>query len=554
MSLTLREILDFEVLRRGGARVVSGRDELDRTVRWVHVTELPDIAHLLQGGELILTTGMAISDSVEMQRRYVSELAKAGVSGVVLELGRNHDHAPPAMVQAGERHNLPIVVLDRETRFVEITEAVHRRIINNQYQMISRVEAVSRELTELILNGTEIGQIVLALADIFGNHVVLEDEAHQVIEIAGPGSGTGELLSAWQSHSRDNHDEVRRGSVHYEEGNPACMWVALWLRHDRWGRMHVLSTSNRFEEGTELLVDRAGAAIALALLNEKDAAHMADRARAALLGEAVVGRYGSGAEFLRRAQSLGSDLGGGPLMAIALETRAVKTIGKARDLTEEDRLQVRLSIADELRKAARTFKCGALVAPSGDRVIAVISDSGKGDLVQLSEDVINAAERSFAKLHPSEAVLAGTSQELSADALPKAIEEATTALAFGRRSDTAPRLHHYADLGTYQLLVSLSQGPELAKFVEYELRSLLDHDSQSRGKLLPTLRAYLANAGRKSETVRELSVQRRTLYARLVKIEKILGRNLEVSDTRTRLSLALQGLELLQSQSKWHQG
>jgi purine catabolism regulator len=546
MSLTLREILDLDVLRQGGARVVAGSNNLDRTVRWVHVTELPDIAHLLHGGELLLTTGMGIADNDDMQRRYVAELAGAGVSGVVLELGRNFNSVPTAIVRSAEKHNLPIIALERETRFVEITETVHREIINHQYEMFSRAERVSRDLTELILNGAEAAHIVSRLAEIFGNHVVLEDEAHQVIEIAGPASGTDALLSGWQEHSRTNHGKRRSGTVLHQDGDPACMWVELWLRHDPWGRLHVLATNSRFEESTELLVDRAGAAIALSLLSEKDAAHMADRARGALVGEVVAGRHGSGVEFLRRAQSLGTDLGHGPLVAIALETVETTGTSDRRELTEEDRLAIRLNIADELRTSASDHGCTALVALSGDRVIAVMADSGNRSLIPLSEEAINSAAERIALRDTSVTIFAGTSGEVTADALHKGIEEATTALTFGRRSDPGRRVYHFSDLGTYHLLMSLAQGPDLAKFVEYELRALLNHDAHARGKLLPTLRAYLIHAGRKADTVRDLGVQRRTLYARIAKIEAILRRDLENQDTRTRLTLALQGLELLQ--------
>ena len=100
MSLTLQTILDLDVMKKGGARVVAGGNNLNRHVRWVHVTELPDIAHLLRGGELLLTTGMGISDKDELQRCHVSELAKAGVSGVVIELGRNFKSVPTAIVRA----------------------------------------------------------------------------------------------------------------------------------------------------------------------------------------------------------------------------------------------------------------------------------------------------------------------------------------------------------------------------------------------------------------------------------------------------------------------
>jgi purine catabolism regulator len=550
MGVTIRAILDLEVMRRGGARVVAGRDGLDRNVRWVHVTELPDIAHLLRGGELLLTTGMAISDQDEMQRCYVSELAGAGVSGVVIELGRNFESVPAALVRAAQKHKLPIIALERETRFVEITEIVHREIINHQYKVFSRAERVSHDLTALILNGAEAAQIVSRLAEIFDNHVVLEDAAHQVIEVAGPASKTGALLSAWEDHSRPNHDASKSGTVHHHTGDRECMWVELWLRHNLWGRLHVIATNSQFEEDTELLVDRAGAAIALSLLSEKDAAHMADRARGALVGEVVAGRQGSGAEFLQRAKSLGVDFGGGPLVAVALETVGTLESIDGHELTEEDRLCNRLRIADELRTSAREHECAALVALSGDRVIAVMADMRNRSLVPFIEHAIDSAIERMALHDAAVTVFAGTSSEVTADALHRGIEEATTALTYGRRSGTGRGVHHFSDLGTYQLLMSLAQGPELARFVEYELQALLDHDAHARGKLLPTLRAYLLHSGRKSETARDLGIQRRTLYARVEKIEAILLRDLESQDTRTRLTLALQGLELLQD--RWN--
>ena len=70
VTLSLREILELEPLRRAGPQVLAGRDHLDEVVRWVHVTELPDIAYLLRGGELLLTTGMAIAGSSHVQEKY----------------------------------------------------------------------------------------------------------------------------------------------------------------------------------------------------------------------------------------------------------------------------------------------------------------------------------------------------------------------------------------------------------------------------------------------------------------------------------------------------
>jgi purine catabolism regulator len=181
----------------------------------------------------------------------------------------------------------------------------------------------------------------------------------------------------------------------------------------------------------------------------------------------------------------------------------------------------------------------------GAHILAVLAVPGARSLTGVLEDVIDqAASRAKGRGEPAE-LAAGTSGETSADSLPKAVEEATAALGIGRRSADGRRVHHFAELGTYQLLLRLAQGPELARFVDSELRAVLNHDARARTRLLPTLTAYLEHAGRKADTIRALGVQRRTLYARLERLETLLGRSLELQDTRTRLTLAVQGLTLL---------
>ncbi len=140
MPLTLREVLDLDVVRRGAPFVVAGAARLDVPVRWVHAVELTDIGRLLRGGELVLSTGIALPDSATGLAEYVGALANVGVAGLAVELGRRYAAAlPPALVAAAEARSLPLVELRREVAFIEITEAVHARIIDEL--LISRAAA-----------------------------------------------------------------------------------------------------------------------------------------------------------------------------------------------------------------------------------------------------------------------------------------------------------------------------------------------------------------------------------------------------------------------------
>jgi len=140
MPLTLRQVLDLDVVRRGGPHVVAGAGRLDVPVRWVHALELTDVRRLLRGGELVLSTGIALPESPSGLADYVASLAQVGVAGLAVELGRRYTGAlPPALVAAAAARGVPLVELRREVAFIEITEAVHARIIDEL--LLSRAAA-----------------------------------------------------------------------------------------------------------------------------------------------------------------------------------------------------------------------------------------------------------------------------------------------------------------------------------------------------------------------------------------------------------------------------
>src|ERR1700722_19678250 len=94
--ITLREVLSLDVVRRGLPVVVAGADRLDVPVRGAPAGEATaDVARLLRGGELILSTGIALPESDAALASYVAELAAAGVAGLAIELGRRYSVSLP---------------------------------------------------------------------------------------------------------------------------------------------------------------------------------------------------------------------------------------------------------------------------------------------------------------------------------------------------------------------------------------------------------------------------------------------------------------------------
>src|SRR6201995_4575916 len=100
--LTVRELL-----RGLDVRLVSGEEAIDAPVRWVHISELQDPTPWLSGGEILLTTGMAL-ETPEQQREFLARLADHQLAGLGFGTGCRHREVPPALLEGAAEREFPV--------------------------------------------------------------------------------------------------------------------------------------------------------------------------------------------------------------------------------------------------------------------------------------------------------------------------------------------------------------------------------------------------------------------------------------------------------------
>jgi PucR family transcriptional regulator, purine catabolism regulatory protein len=119
MQPTVATILALDAVQAGRPRVVAGAGRLDGRldgpVRWVHAIEMADAARLLRGGELVLTTGIALPDDPPSLDAYVGGLAGVGVSAVAVEpcSPRNQPAPPPRPAEGPAAAAGPVTAASR---------------------------------------------------------------------------------------------------------------------------------------------------------------------------------------------------------------------------------------------------------------------------------------------------------------------------------------------------------------------------------------------------------------------------------------------------------
>lgn len=406
-------------------------------------------------------------------------------------------------------------------------------IVQRQIDHLRMLDVISREFTELVLERMGVGGILAALRRITQGAVVLEDRAHQIIDVAGDYG-----VESWIAHSRQGHDERARGRVHRDDGS-SCSWIDVSVRDERWARLHLIGASSPDETLIELALDRAAAAVALVFLGERSAAQSAEAARSSLLSDLVHGRYASPDEIASRIASLGGSEAMSSVVAIVVETVFV-----SHDNEELERHDRRSAVLRLIREELAGAGIVALAGLVGDRVFTV-SDAGRNEEAAMAELRVVAdrvVDRVREVMH--EVVVAvGMSEPTQIGSVRWAFETASEHASYGTRLRRSG-VYLHGEMGLDNLLLQLADGPQLAAFVEAELAGLLAHDAASPSPLLPTLRAYLRHRGRVAPAARELFIDRRSLYHRLDRIEEVSRRKLD-AETQLRLDLALRGLDVL---------
>ncbi|MGI8404948.1 MAG: PucR family transcriptional regulator, partial [Thermomicrobiales bacterium] len=118
-------------------------------------------------------------------------------------------------------------------------------------------------------------------------------------------------------------------------------------------------------------------------------------------------------------------------------------------------------------------------------------------------------------------------------------QEARQALTLGRRLHGPGHVTSFEQLGVYRLIYAAEQLPELKTFQEEALSSLLAYDQSHGAELIKTLEAFFAANCSPKEAAAILRVHRNTVLYRLERIAEITGHDLNDSEIRLQLHLAL---------------
>jgi purine catabolism regulator len=511
MAVTVRDLIGNPGMP---LRLLAGEGDAARPIRWAHASELEDPTPWLKGGEVILTTGMGVGATAAKQRAYVKRLAGADVSGLGFGLGFTHETVPKGLVTAAEAAHLPLFEVPYPVPFIAITEAIFSRVAAEQYDTLQRAVDAEHVMTRAVMEGKGAEGIAASLAGVIQGWALLLD-LHGM-PLASTSRAASARIEAVRREIRDSRPEATSFSVSLVDRGHH-VWVQPVGAQ---GRVEAFLAVGKAEQPSQFDRIVAGHALSLFAIELAKSRAVADAQRR-LQGDFFdeLARGDVPADNAGRGLARFGFDRDGPVVVIAIEGGEPETV--AQLLTDD-----------------RSRAGGGFVVSAHDEGVHLLVPAEPA--VDLGAAVDELGARLGAPLR------AGRGSVVAPGEVARSLREARYALQVCRIEGWTQA--GFEDLGTYRLLLSMTDADALRAFADAMLGPLDAYDRDHNGELLVSLEAFLEHNARWETAAAQLYVHRHTLRYRMRKVEELTGRDLSSSFDRMEFWLALRARDLRAAQ------
>lgn len=534
MVLTVAEILDRPLFHK--AEIFAGKSGLDRAIRWVHVLEASENASFLNGGELILSTGLAIGANESNLLHFIRQLIEHKAACLCLRIGPNIKKLGSEVSALAEEHCFPIIIFRDSVPFVDITLDLHEIIVDRQTQGLRNLESFARGLQKLAVQSHSLTRILNYLESMVKTQIF-------VISFEGSSYFVPEPLDNIKEQLTENLKlafytlGMNESGGEFKYGSVSIVYFPVRAMGHTMGYLGMYKNSSHLEY-LLLLLEYAANTLAQILLRT-----MYSKERALEFQNRFLDDILAGGQY--NQEQLSSILGF--QLKDTLKPIGFAVICEVRKSNQENSES---SPFDDLlgfiRSLANTTGFSVVTLNKGFRLYLLLIDSDPSSQpIEHCTKFINKFKTFIAEsLEEQNQVFLGVSGSIrNFNILRRAFQEAEQVLELNLSGKLLSPF--YSEIGAERLFVNVTDSYLFKSFIEDYLGAILHYDEAHSTELFQTLKIFLASNQNKQEAADHLYIRRQSLYHRLEKIEELLGESYLEPDKRFSLELAIKMYEWL---------
>ena len=536
MQISVSDILKRPLFQN--AKVIAGKDGIGRQVKWAHVLEVKEFESLINGGELILTTGVGLQLDLPTQLKYVKRLIEKDVAGICIELGPYFSAIPEKIIQLANEYNFPLIVFEKTVKYVDITQDLHTMIINQHHQKLAQLDSLSRKFIDLSLAPNWILKILQELHLFFKQGILFIGDHEKSYYYP---SEMKEVESALQQSTTLFVSPSKEEQVVSIEGRSFAYMPVRGLGQ-LLGFVCIETTSAQTDDMTFLILDRAALAIAQVLLRSRTIAERKQKSEGEFVRNLLNGRDVEQDELQSFLPTPSSNM--------HYRIFNIDVDDLALDAAEEDWEEIQIQRSMTIRSLFNRHGFFPAISSVKNEIVIVASFLSASEQKKETDRFLQILHQ-IEKFTHSDYLLGSKCQfgisSVYQDVkdIKKSYEESRKVLTL-HKSGLATT-YFYEKLGVYRLLSELVASNQLQSFVEDHISPVIVYDQENDSELYETLRAYLECSGSKKETAERLFIVRQTLYHRLEKIGVLIGKDFMDPTKRLAIEIAIHAYQFMES-------
>jgi purine catabolism regulator len=534
--VTLSEVLRLAL--PPGTEILAGESGLERQITWARTFgNRPVALGSIEPGELVLvpTSGGPLGADPKLLTRLIRDLTDAGVAAFVV--GEPCDADATEAARAAE---IPLLQLPPGASLADAERAIVGLILDRDGQIRRRLEQMYERMVSCLMDDQGAAQLVAVVAEATAKQVVVLDEYLHSQAVAPDADLPEQLLGVCAEliQIRPRSPSARATTVPLKDDpeNRSLLLAPLMLKGLPAGYLVLLGPRDSFTDFDSELAHRATSVLAMEIAKQRAITEVQLRVQGDLVEDLLAGTFPSEEAAHLRARALGHDLTMPHIVScFALDSAAESTGARSRALWWVDPAR---------RDILRTYPT-ALVRDA-DAVLTVLLPIRRGDPAERAVERVEELRQTVAESVAATTLSAGVGRPCGGPSeFARGHREAQQALMGAQLLFGGDQTASFDQLGVDRLLLELRTSSALREFVSDMLSNLETHDRRQRSELTRTVETFLACNGNHVRTAQELHLHRNSLLYRLERAQSVLGQDLDQTEVRLALQLALRGRRLL---------
>lgn len=145
----------------------------DPTITWVSITELLALHDYLEGGEVIMTTGLSLDADDPRWLDFVAGLSRARVAAIGFGVGVNHETVPAPLIQAASTYRVALFKIPLPTPFIAVSKSAAELLRLDELRAAHTALQAQRRILEGARGGQEPAEILASIAQATGRQLAL---------------------------------------------------------------------------------------------------------------------------------------------------------------------------------------------------------------------------------------------------------------------------------------------------------------------------------------------------------------------------------------------